>query len=221
MKTVVKVIANVLVWIVLILALLITIIVFSSGRNNGVANLLGYIPMTVESDSMKPTFAKDDLIMCKEIDDVYSLQKGDVITFWTIIDGQKVKNTHRIVDITEIDGSRSFVTRGDNNQIDDTIPVLPGDVIGKWTEFKIGGFGKVMNFLRTKKGFFICIVIPMAVFFLVELYKFIVTLIELKKPELSEEDEEEIKKRAIEEYLAQQKKEQSGDSSDKVPENEA
>ncbi len=221
MKTVVKVIANVLVWIVLILALLITIIVFSSGRNNGVANLLGYIPMTVESDSMKPTFAKDELIMCKEIDDVYSLQKGDVITFWTIIDGQKVKNTHRIVDITEIDGSRSFVTRGDNNQIDDTIPVLPGDVIGKWTEFKIGGFGKVMNFLRTKKGFFICIVIPMAVFFLVELYKFIVTLIELKKPELSEEDEEEIKKRAIEEYLAQQKKEQSGDSSDKVPENEA
>ena len=221
MKTVVKVIANLLVWIVLILALLITIIVFSSGRNNGVANLLGYIPMTVESDSMKPTFAKDDLIMCKEIDDVYSLQKGDVITFWTIIDGQKVKNTHRIVDITEIDGSRSFVTRGDNNQIDDTIPVLPGDVIGKWTEFKIGGFGKVMNFLRTKKGFFICIVIPMAVFFLVELYKFIVTLIELKKPELSEEDEEEIKKRAIEEYLAQQKKEQSGDSSDKVPENEA
>ncbi len=221
MKTVVKVIANVLVWIVLILALLITIIVFSSGRNNGVANLLGYIPMTVESDSMKPTFAKDDLIMCKEIDDVYSLQKGDVITFWTIIDGQKVKNTHRIVDITEIDGSRSFVTRGDNNQIDDTIPVLPGDVIGKWTEFKIGGFGKVMNFLRTKKGFFICIVIPMAVFFLVELYKFIVTLIELKKPELSEEDEEEIKKRAIEEYLAQQKKEQSGDGSDKVPENEA
>ncbi|MBO5557386.1 signal peptidase I [Ruminococcus sp.] len=221
MKTVVKVIANVLVWIVLILALLITIIVFSSGRNNGVANLLGYIPMTVESDSMKPTFAKDDLIMCKEIDDVYSLQKGDVITFWTIIDGQKVKNTHRIVDITENDGSRSFVTRGDNNQIDDTIPVLPGDVIGKWTEFKIGGFGKVMNFLRTKKGFFICIVIPMAVFFLVELYKFIVTLIELKKPELSEEDEEEIKKRAIEEYLAQQKKEQSGDSTDKVPENEA
>ena len=79
----------------------------------------------------------------------------------------------------------------------------------------------MMNFLRTKKGFFICIVIPMAVFFLVELYKFIVTLIELKKPELSEEDEEEIKKRAIEEYLAQQKKEQDGDNTDKVPENES
>ena len=221
MKTVLKVIANVLVWIVLILALIITIMVFSSGRNNGVANLLGYIPLTVESDSMKPTFAKDDLIMCKEIDDIHTIQKGDVITFWTIIDGKKVKNTHRIVEVTDHDGSLSFITRGDNNQLDDTIPVLPGDMIGKWTEFKLTGFGKVMNFLRTKKGFFICIVIPMAVFFLVELYKFIVTLIELKKPELSEEDEEEIKKRAIEEYLAQQKKEQGGDNTDKVPENES
>ncbi|MBQ1433444.1 MAG: signal peptidase I, partial [Ruminococcus sp.] len=90
MKKVLKVVLNVIVWIVLILALLITIMVFSSGRNNGVANLLGYIPMTVESDSMKPTFSKDDLIICKEVDDIYTLKEGDVITFWTIIDGKKV-----------------------------------------------------------------------------------------------------------------------------------
>ena len=208
MKKVLKITANVLVWIILILALLVTIMVFSSGRNNGVANLLGYIPMTVESDSMKPTFQKDDLIICKEVDDVYSLQKGDVITFWTIIDGQRVKNTHRIVEINELDNTRSFVIRGDNNAQDDTVPASANDVIGKWTDVKLGGFGKVMNFLRTKTGFFICIVIPMAVFFLVELYKFIVTLVELKKPELTDEDEEEIKKRAIEEYLAAQKQEE-------------
>lgn len=208
MKKVIKITANVLVWIILILALLVTIMVFSSGRNNGVANLLGYIPMTVESDSMKPTFKKDDLIICKEVDDVYALQEGDVITFWTIIDGQRVKNTHRIVAINEIDNTRSFVTRGDNNPQDDTVPASANDIIGKWTDVKLGGFGKVMNFLRTKTGFFICIVIPMAVFFLVELYKFIVTLVEFKKPALTDEDEEEIKKRAIEEYLATQKQEE-------------
>ncbi|WP_295153381.1 signal peptidase I [uncultured Ruminococcus sp.] len=210
MKKVLKITANVLVWIILILALLVTILVFSSGRNNGIANLLGFIPMTVESDSMKPTFAKDDLIICKEIDDVYSLQKGDVITFWTIIDGQKVKNTHRIVEINNAENSISFITRGDNNSLDDTIPVYNGDIIGKWTNVKLTGFGRIMSFLRTKTGFFICIVIPMAVFFLVELYKFIVTLIEVKKPTLSEEDEEEIKKRAIEEYLASQKNADAG-----------
>jgi signal peptidase len=188
--------------------------VFSSGRNNGVANLMGFIPMTVESDSMKPTFKKDDLIICKEVDDVYKLEKGDVITFWTIIDGKRVKNTHRIVEVNEFENSRSFVTRGDNNTQDDTMPAYGGDIIGKWTDVKLSGFGKVMNFLRTKKGFFICIVIPMAVFFLVELYKFIVTLVELKKPELSDADEEEIKKRAIEEYLAAQKDKQNEATAD-------
>ena len=207
MKKAVSIVVNVLAWIVLILAFLTTLIVFSSGRNNGVANLMGFIPLTVESDSMKPTFSKNDLIVCKEVDDINSLQKGDVITFWTIIDGKKVKNTHRIVDINEFESTRSFVTRGDNNNLDDTLPAYAGDVIGKWTEFKVGGIGKFFSFLRTKTGFFVCILIPMALFFLFELYKFIVTLIETKRPVTAgaDFDEEEIKRRAVEEYLASQK----------------
>ncbi|MBO7474425.1 MAG: signal peptidase I [Ruminococcus sp.] len=212
MKKILRVGANVVAWIVLIFALLITIIVFSSGKNNGVANLFGYIPMTVESDSMKPTFSKNDLIICKEIDDLNSLKEGDVITFWTIIEGQRVKNTHRIVGVNDDGGSRSFITRGDNNPVDDTSPAYASDIIGKWTNTKIAGLGKFMAFLRTKKGFFICILIPMALFFLFELYKFIVALIEVKRPEPAEQlDEEEIKRRAIEEYLASK-----GETADKL-----
>ena len=206
MKKVLKTLANVLSWVILAFALLITILVFSSGRNNGVANLFGYIPLTVESDSMLPTFAQGDLIICKEIDDLNALQKNDVITFWTIIDGKKVKNTHRIIDINEFENTRSFVTRGDNNSLNDDMPAYAGDLIGQWTEVKISGMGNVMNFLRTKTGFFVCILIPMAIFFLFELYKFIVVLIEIKRPAVLEIDEEEIKRRAIEEYLAEQKK---------------
>ncbi|SHM59439.1 signal peptidase I [Ruminococcus flavefaciens] len=202
MKKALKITVNIFAWIVLIIALLITIIVFSSDKNNGVANLFGYIPMTVESDSMVPTFNKGDLIICKDIDDVNALKEGDVITFWTIIDGKRVKNTHRIVGVNDTDGARSFVTRGDNNPIDDTLPAYASDIIGKWTETKIAKLGNAMNFLRTKKGFFICILIPMAIFFLLELYKFIIALIEVKRPETPEIDEEEIKRRAIEEYLA-------------------
>lgn len=217
MKKVLRIGANVIAWIVLIFALLITIIVFSSGRNNGVANLFGFIPMTVESDSMKPTFSKNDLIICKEIDDLNSLKEGDVITFWTVIDGRRVKNTHRIVSVNAGEGSRSFVTRGDNNDVDDTSPAYASDIIAKWTDVKIAGVGKFMNFLRTKKGFFICILIPMAIFFLFELYKFIVTLIEVKRPEPAEQlDEEEIKRRAIEEYLASK-----GETADKTAEKTA
>ncbi len=206
MKKALGIIMNILTWIVLVFALLITIVVFSSGRNNGVANLMGFIPLTVESNSMYPTFAEGDLIICREIDDLATLKENDVITFWTIIDGKRVKNTHRIIGFNQAENSRSFITRGDNNSLDDEMPAYEGDIIGKWTNVKISGCGKVMAFLRTKTGFFICILIPMALFFLFELYKFIVTLIEVKRGDEPEQlDEEEIKRRAIEEYLAQQK----------------
>ena len=174
MKKTLKVIFNIIAWIILILALIVTLLVFSSDRNNGVANLFGYIPLTVESDSMKPTFKKNDMIIVKEVDDINSLKKGDVITFWTIIDGKKVKNTHNV---------------------------------------KIGGFGKVMSFLRTKTGFFVCILIPIALFFLFELYKLILTIVEVKRPADPEVDEEEIKRRAVEEYLAEQKKKEAENAS--------
>jgi signal peptidase len=218
MKKAIKITFNILAWMMLIFALLITIVVFSAERNNGVSNILGYMPMTVESDSMSPTFKKGDLIIVKEVDDTNSLDVDDVITFWTIIDGKRVKNTHRIVEVKESDGVKSYITRGDNNSVDDDMPANPGDIIGKWTDTKLSGFGKVLDFLRTKKGFFICIIIPMAIFFLFELYKFIATLIEVRKPETPKIDEEEIKRRAIEEYLAEQKKKDGGDAASEVKE---
>ena len=206
MKKVLNGIVTVISWIILVFALIVTILVFSSDQNNGTPNLFGFIPLTVESDSMSPTFSKDDYIIDKEIDDVYKLENGDIITFWTIINGQRVKNTHRIIEVNKVNGSISFTTKGDNNDIKDSLNVYPVDIIGKWTGFRLGGFGKVMNFLRTKSGFFICIVIPMIIFFLFELYKLIVVVVEVKRPPAAQIDEEEIKKRAIEEYIAQQKK---------------
>lgn len=204
MKKTLKIVVDILAWVLLVLAFLITLIIFSSEKNNGVPNLFGVMPMTVESDSMKPTFKEGDLIFVKKVD-LFDLKEDDVITFYTIIEGKRVKNTHRIIEINESNGTRSFITKGDNNPIADTTTVFPADIIGIWKGSKISGAGKILSFLRTKKGFFICIVIPMALFFLFELYKFIVVLIEIKKPSISEEDEEEIKKKAIEEYLAAEK----------------
>ena len=214
MKKALSIFANVLAWIVLIFALLITIMVFSSSKNNGVAHLFGYMPMAVESDSMKPTFKQGDLIICKEIDDYSTIKENDVITFWTTIQGQRVKNTHRIVEVLNDDGNVKYVTKGDNNSVKDDDVISQGAIIGKWTEVKLPIIGKIMDFLRTKTGFFICIVLPMAIFFLFELYKFIATIIEAKRPEPVEVDEEEIKRRAIEEYLAAQK--QAGGAAEKV-----
>jgi len=207
MKKAIKVVVNVFSWVILIFAFIVTLLVFTADRNNGVSSLAGFIPLTVSSNSMTPTFSKNDMIIDREIDDINELVKGDVITFWTmdIIEGQRVKNTHRIVEIKDDNGKKLFVTRGDNNSQDDNYPVYAVDIIGKWTGAKINGFGRVMDYLRTKTGFFIFIIIPMTLFFLFELYKLIIVIVEIKRPELTVEDEEMIKRRAIEEYLAEQK----------------
>jgi signal peptidase len=64
----------------------------------------------------------------------------------------------------------------------------------------------MIGFLRSSLGFFLCIVLPLILFFLYELYRFIAILVteRAKKKPVSAETEEEIKRRAIEEYLKQQ-----------------
>lgn len=216
MKKALKIIGNIILWLIVILAFLTTLLVFSSSNSGGVPQIFGFIPLTVESQSMSPTFNEGDLIICKQIDDASSLKEGDVITFWTIIDGKKVKNTHRIVSVNNSENSLSFITRGDNNPVDDEIPAYQADLIGKWTNIRLASAGNIMAFLRTRVGFFVCILIPMALFFLFELYKFIVTVIRVKNPQPEPQlDEEEIKRRAIEEYLAAQK-EKEAQASDKA-----
>lgn len=205
MKKVLNTIVTVISWIILALALLVTILVFSSDKNNGIPSLAGFIPMTVESDSMMPTFKTDDLIIDREIDDLYKLRDGDVITFWTVVNGYRIKNTHRIISVNDADTNINFTTKGDNNDIKDSLNVYPADIIGEWTGTKLSGFGKAVDFLRTGKGFFICIILPMAIFFIFELYKLIVVIAEVKRP-AAVIDEEEIKRRAVEEYIAEQKK---------------
>ena len=206
MKKALKIIVTVLSWAILVFALIATIFAFTADRSTGVSSVFGFIPLTVESDSMAPTFTQGTLIIDREIDDVTELSEGDVITFWTLINGQKVKNTHRIVEVKQVNGNISFVTKGDNNDIKDSLDVYPADIIGKWEGVKFSGLGNVINFLRTQLGFCICVIIPLVLFFLFELYKLIVVIVEIKRPAPAEIDEEEIKRRAIEEYIAEQKK---------------
>lgn len=205
MKNVLKGFVSVLSWVVLVFALIMTIFAFSVDKSSGISNLFGFIPLTVESDSMSPTFVQSDLIIDREIDDVAALKEGDVITFWTIINGNKVINTHRITEVHLVNGNISFTTKGDNNSIKDSLDVYPSDIVGKWTGVKIPALGGIIGFLRTQLGFCICVIIPLALFFLFELYKFIAVIIEIKNPAAPQLDEEEIKRRAIEEYLAEQK----------------
>jgi signal peptidase len=147
--------------------------------------------------------------------DKANLKPGDIITYHAPIDINKDGqigdiNTHRIVSV-DLD-AKTVKTQGDNketNPIADNYTVNFNDIIGTCTERgKISGIGSVIDFLRSSIGFLVCIVIPLALFFFYELYRFISLVVteRAKRAPVSQEAEEEIKRRAIEEYLASQKK---------------
>ena len=210
MKKVVGIVINVILWLFVVFAALTTVVVFTGTSNNGVGNLFGYMPFSIQTQSMEPTIKAGDVVIGKEVD-FNTLKEGDIITYWTTVDEQKILNTHRITKvISNGKGSvPSFKTKGDNNQIEDEYTVAAGDIGAKYNS-KISGLGKAVDLLETQKGFFICIVLPLILFFLYKLYHFIKVLVTVKqeKAGLSKEDEEELKKKAVEEYLAKQKEEQ-------------
>lgn len=212
-KKVLKIVGNVILWLFVLFAIFMTVLVFSSQANkDGLPNIMGKSMVTIQSDSMKPTFKTGDLIIDKVLtnEEKAQMQVGDIITYYVDLngDGNNELNTHRIVESYQKDGHTYYVTKGDNtetNPVNDKDPVLSAYVLAKYTGTKLGGVGTVMNFLQTSTGFLVVVVLPLVLFFLFELYNFIAMVIRYKsKGKISAEQEDEIKKRAVEEYLRQQ-----------------
>ena len=179
-KRVGTIIISVLLWLVILVAALYAFTTMATKNNQNVANLFGYTPLVVESNSMSPTFKKDDLIFVKKCD-TSKLVEGDIICFHTIIDNEYALNTHRIEKIDESNGVRSYTTMGDNNNgIADRHIISNGDIVGKYTGH-LKKAGRVMDFLSSSTGFLIVIVIPMLLFFIYQVYNLIMISIRLKK----------------------------------------
>ena len=180
LKRVGTIIISVLLWLVILVAALYAFTTMATKDNQNVANLFGYTPLVVESNSMSPTFKKDDLIFVKKCD-TSKLEEGDIICFHTIIDNEYALNTHRIQSIAENGEARSYTTVGDNNNgVADQHIISDGDIVGKYVGH-ISGAGKLMNFLSSSTGFLLVIVLPMLIFFIYQVYNLIMISIRLKK----------------------------------------
>lgn len=230
-KKALEVISDILLVLILIVAIVITVMTFTSKNSDvGVGNVFGYTPFTIKSDSMAPTFKTGDMIICKEVDNVNDLKVGDVITYSAVLkdaEGRRIRdnNTHRIVDIDyNSDGTiNHFVTKGDAMTMEDTSPVTPDEILAKQINsgegkkgLKIAGLGHALDFLQSRTGFMICIIIPLALFFIWQIYKLIMMFMESK----AEEIDEETKRKAIEEYLAKQEAEKEGKNKEFKSEND-
>lgn len=183
-KKVLTIAVSVLLWAIILLAALFAFTTLATKDANAVANIAGFTPMTVQTESMSPTFRAGDLIMIQKTDPA-KLKVGDIVCFHTIIENQYALNTHRISEITETNGVRSYTTKGDNNDIADQHIIADGDIVGRYVG-KVGGLGKVMNFLSGSIGFLVILVLPMLLFFIYQLYHLIMVVVEMKKATAAE-----------------------------------
>lgn len=137
-------------------------------------SLFGYKFYIVLSDSMSATyFNSGDLIVAQEVD-VYSLQVGDIITFYSESEGSKGEIvTHQIVEVVELDGNLlGYKTKGtSNNGVDEEL-VHPLYVQGKYI-FDIPKLGYFIDFMRTTTAYILFVAIPFAILIGHEVYKII------------------------------------------------
>lgn len=124
-----------------------------------------------------------------------------------------------------------LIKESNTDLIDDYKPSLEG-VVGKWTGKKLNGVGAVITWMQQPTNFFFVIIIPLLLLFGYNVWIVISYVIETKTAKaralaleeakaggISKEDEEEIKRKAIEEYLKKMEAEKAA-SEEKVEEKE-
>ncbi|MCH5303695.1 MAG: signal peptidase I [Ruminococcus sp.] len=252
---------DILVVAILIVSVLVLTIVLTAQGEGGVPSVLGKAPISVVTNSMHgdapDSFNEGDLLLCDIVDHSVKndFEVGDIVTFKQDINGDGVEEyvTHRIY--KEKDGV--YYTKGDNNPTYDQDPngnvvfktFIDIDFVARYTGTKIAGFGYVMSYLQTPTGFFLCVLLPMILFFLYQAVRVVINLIAYNKEKALIQAQEAIsssglteeqKAKAIAEYLAAQqasspetengleegkseeeKTEEKSDEDEKVEENES
>ena len=208
-----KRIASTVVTVFLILLLAFVIYTFVQLKVAKRPNLFGYGIYTVISGSMIPTLDIGDVIIVKKVDSESELKKGDIVTFVGRgkLEGKIV--THRIISDGVEDGK--LTTCGDANYGLADDPIDYSDVIGKYVRT-----AAVMTFVyaafRSKIGFGLIVFVPLLCLLVIQILNFVRACKmkdddEQKKEQLSPEElikqrEDEIKRKAVEEYIASKKR---------------
>lgn len=202
------------------------------------SHLFGTVIRSVQSESMEAynqdgtkynadnEFSKGDIIFCKVTDEDDTFEIGDTVMFWMPVNEDttqsesaslyytKVLVTHEIVE-TEVTatGETLYYTQGLNrikNFDKDILPKTADEFVAKYNGKHISGLGNVIDFIQSGLGFFLCIVLPIGIFVIIQTIRVIRNFIAYKAQKVatdaaSGELTDEQKRLIAEEYLKQQK----------------
>lgn len=142
MKTVKKIgafVTSACLWLLCILAIVILL-----------SNALGVKLYSIRSGSMEPSMHTGALAIVYEKADFYDIEVGDVVAF-KLVNGELV--THRVEDISKIDGITYFMTKGDANEVSDGYTTNIQNFYGK-TVKSIPVAGYIQDWIFSKQGKF-------------------------------------------------------------------
>ncbi len=199
-KSIVNTIINILIVLVLVVSVLVATLALTS-KSSGISSVFGYTVQPIMSYSMEGgsdeyeggDFTKGDIIIGKttNFDENATYEVGDIVTFKDVEDDLIC---HRIIEIVEENGQTLYRTKGDNN-VDADLTYIASNNIGAvfYTDDYHGkvihGVGNVYEFISTQKGFFLCILLPMIIFFLYVLVKVVIDAVNYKNAKKEEERE--------------------------------
>ena len=91
------------------------------------AGVFSVYPSVIVTGSMEPMIKPGDVILVKKVEDINDIKMGDVVQFKR----GNILISHRIIEIVEDGGPKSYRTKGDNNSVADSNLVKPEQIKGQ------------------------------------------------------------------------------------------
>ena len=223
-----------------------------------IPTLFGIGLLSVQSDSMDMTTGNDgsvpikkdsfligDLLIVKSANErrIAKLEKEkSIITYFDIIENKLI--THRLVDIIDNpDGSKSYVTQGDRIEIINPgadykdisdgyqVTIVKADEIIAIYSGKINGGGSFLEFLQTRLGLGLCVLLPCFLFLVFEVIVLVRNIFAVNKEKMKEElasqpqfdaeaEKEKIRQQILAEMAAQQASQKAEEPKEEAPKEE-
>ena len=155
----------------LLIAVVLPFVIFAVPQLVGASQ--GYV---VLSGSMEPVMSPGDAVIIEDVEPA-NIEEGDIITFGGGADSSPT--THRVIEVTQQDGTLAFRTEGDANEDPDSSLVTPSEIQGRVMSvggqpFVIPYIGYVVNFASTQLGIVAFLAIPISLLVLNEIWNVIV-----------------------------------------------
>ncbi|MGE8203782.1 signal peptidase I [Heyndrickxia sp. NPDC080065] len=155
-----------LVIIFFVIAFLLYFTFQSKKHPEKVPTIFGISPLTVLTNSMHPYIKAGDMVIINKVNPA-DVKVNDVITF------QETATkfiTHRVIAVQQDQGKVGFVTKGDNNNVQDSKIVTPDHLVGSLV-LKIPKAGYFAKFVSGPIGFILLILIPATGYICLEVYE--------------------------------------------------